>query len=61
MEHYWDEAYGYFTTAVNYPEEGIDRFLGKYAWKREEPLESATKLEAFRLAARLFPRVTSPS
>lgn len=50
MEHHWDEAYGYFTTAVNYPEEGIDRFLGKYAWKREEPLESASKIgEAFRL------------
>ena len=50
MEHHWDEAYGYFTTAVNYPEEGIDRFLGKYAWGREDPLESATNIgNAFRL------------
>ena len=50
MEHHWDEAYGYFTTAVNYPEDGTDRFLGKYAWKRESPLESASKIgEAFRL------------
>jgi len=50
MEHHWDEAYGYFTTAVNYPVDGTDRFLSKYAWKRESPLESASKIsEAFRL------------
>ena len=50
MEHHWDEAYGYFTVATNYPEEGTDRFLGKYAWKREDPLGSATKIsDAFRL------------
>ena len=50
MEHHWDEAYGYFTDAVDYPTNGINRFWGKYANSREEVLGSATKLgEAFRL------------
>ena len=50
MEHHWDEAYGYFTDAVDYPTNGTNRFWGKYANSREEVLGSATKLgEAFRL------------
>ena len=50
MEHHWDEAYGYFTTAPDYPVNGTDRFWGKYADGREDPLGSATKIvEAFRL------------
>ena len=31
MEHHWDEAFGYFTTATNFPEDGTDRFWGEYA------------------------------
>ena len=31
MEHHWDEAYGYFTSATDYPTSGTDRFWGKYA------------------------------
>jgi hypothetical protein len=33
MENHWDEAYGYFTDAVDYPANGTDRFWGKYANK----------------------------
>ncbi|MDG1841883.1 MAG: DUF4856 domain-containing protein [Crocinitomicaceae bacterium] len=31
MEHHWDEAYGYFTDATDYPTSGTNRFWGKYA------------------------------
>lgn len=49
MEHYWDEAYGYFTSSTDYPTTGTDRFWGKYASSRESVLSSATKIaEAFR-------------
>lgn len=49
MEHHWDEAYGYFTSAIDYPNNGTDRFLGKYAYSREGLLSSASKIaEAFR-------------
>ncbi len=49
MEHHWDEAYGYFTSEIDYPTNGTDRFWGKYADKREAVLGSKTKLaEAFR-------------
>ncbi|MBI2259604.1 MAG: DUF4856 domain-containing protein [Flavobacteriia bacterium] len=49
MEHHWDEAYGYFTSAVDYPTSGIDRFWGKYAKDREVLLGSSTKIiNAFR-------------
>jgi hypothetical protein len=49
MEHHWDEAYGYFTDAVDYPTNGTDRFWGKYANSRESVLSSATNLSvAFR-------------
>ncbi len=50
MEHHWDEAYGYFTDAVDYPDNGTNRFWGKYANSREVVLGSASKIsEAFRL------------
>lgn len=29
--HHWDEAYGYFTSSVKFPEEGVNRFWSKYA------------------------------
>jgi len=50
MEHHWDEAYGYFTEAVDYPTSGTDRFWGKYAYNTLETLlGSATKIsQAFR-------------
>lgn len=49
MEHHWDEAYGYFTTATDYPASGANRFWGKYANSREGLLGTASALsEAFR-------------
>lgn len=49
MQHHWDEAYGYFTTAIDYPTSGTDRFWGEYTYKREGVLGSATILgNAFR-------------
>jgi hypothetical protein len=49
MEHHWDEAYGYFTSAVDFPTNGTDRFWSKYANGREAVLGSATNLSlAFR-------------
>ena len=49
MEHHWDEAYGYFTSEIDFPTNGTDRFWGKYAAGREDLLGSATKIaEAFR-------------
>ncbi len=49
MEHHWDEAYGYFTSEINYPSSGTDRFWGKYANSRESLLGSASKIStAFR-------------
>ena len=50
MEHHWDEAYGYFTDAVNYPTNGTNRFCGKYANNTLETLlGSATTISrAFR-------------
>lgn len=49
MEHHFDEAYGYFTSEVDYPTNGTDRFWGKYASSREAVLGSKTKIsEAFR-------------
>jgi hypothetical protein len=35
MEHHWDEAYGYFTDAIDYPTNGTDRFWGKYCNKQD--------------------------
>ncbi|TXB66018.1 DUF4856 domain-containing protein [Vicingus serpentipes] len=49
MQHHWDEAYGYFTSEINYPTEGTDRFWGKYTFAREAVLGSATTIsQAFR-------------
>ncbi|OUT71717.1 MAG: hypothetical protein CBB76_02945 [Crocinitomicaceae bacterium TMED16] len=50
MEHHWDEAYGYFTDAVDYPTNGTSRFWGKYANNTLETLlGSATRIgRAFR-------------
>lgn len=51
MEHHWDEAYGYFTDATDYPTNGTDRFWGKYANKSylEDNIGSATDISlAFR-------------
>ena len=49
MEHHWDEAYGYFTSEIDYPTNGTDRFWGKYANSREALLGSATNIAtAFR-------------
>ena len=51
MEHHWDEAYGYFTSATDYPTSGTDRFWGKYANKSylEDNIGSATIIAtAFR-------------
>lgn len=44
MEHHWDEAYGYFTAAIDFPTAGADRFWGKYADGREDVIQSATKI-----------------
>ena len=46
MEHHWDEAYGYFTDATNYPTSGTNRFWGKYTYSREDLLSSASTLSA---------------
>jgi hypothetical protein len=46
MEHHWDEAYGYFTDATDYPTNGANRFWGKYADGREDLLNSASRLSA---------------
>ena len=51
MEHHWDEAYGYFTDATDYPTNGTDRFWGKYANNSylEDNLGTATDIAtAFR-------------
>jgi hypothetical protein len=51
MEHHWDEAYGYFTDAPDYPTSGTNRFWGKYANKSylEDNIGSATDISlAFR-------------
>ena len=51
MEHHWDEAYGYFTDAIDYPVNGTNRFWGKYANKSylEGNLGTATNISlAFR-------------
>jgi len=50
MEHHWDEAFGYFTDAVDYPTNGTDRFWGKYSNGRESVISSATNIyNAFKL------------
>jgi hypothetical protein len=50
MEHHWDEAFGYFTDAIDYPSNGTDRFWGKYANGRESVISSASNIyNAFKL------------
>ena len=44
MEHHWDEAFGYFTSSVNYPTEGTDRFWGEYCNTVDPQLGSNAKL-----------------
>ena len=44
MEHHWDEAFGYFTSAIDFPASGTDRFWGKYASGRDAAIQSATKI-----------------
>jgi len=44
MEHHWDEAFGYFTTATNFPSEGTDRFWGKYSNAVDEHLGTNQKI-----------------
>jgi hypothetical protein len=49
MQHHWDEAYGYFTSSVNFPTSGGDRFWGEYSTTVEPHIQSASKIsEAFR-------------
>jgi hypothetical protein len=48
MEQHWDEAYGYFTDAIDYPTNGTDRFWGKYANKSYMQGIGAEIAEAFR-------------
>lgn len=48
MEHHWDEAFGYFTSATNFPEAGTDRFWGEYCNVVDPQLGSnATLMNAF--------------
>ena len=44
MEHHWDEAFGYFSSEIDYPTNGADRFIGEYAHDREDLLSSSTKI-----------------
>ena len=44
MEHHWDEAFGYFTSSVNFPTEGTDRFWGGYCNTVDPQLGSNKKL-----------------
>ena len=49
MEHHWDEAFGYFTSEINFPNAGTDRFWGEYSYGREALLSSASKIyDAFK-------------
>lgn len=49
MQHYWDEAYGYFTSATDFPSSGTNRFWGKYSDVVNPILGSSSKIsEAFR-------------
>ena len=49
MEHHWDEAFGYFTSYIDFPSNGTNEFWGKYTHNLEGSLGSASKLmEAFK-------------
>jgi hypothetical protein len=48
MEHHWDEAFGYFTSATDFPTNGTDRFWGKYSTTVDGLLgTNATIMNAF--------------
>ena len=48
MEHHWDEAFGYFSEAVDFPTSGTDRFWGKYSNGRNAVLGcNKTIMDAF--------------
>ncbi len=38
MEHHWDEAFGYFTSSVDFPTNGTDRFWAKYCNSVADPV-----------------------
>lgn len=42
--HHWDEAFGYFTSSVNFPAEGKDRFWSKYCNDRNAIMGSNAKM-----------------
>jgi hypothetical protein len=44
MEHHWDEAFGYFTSATDFPATGTDRFWGKYSNTVDGSLDSNSKI-----------------
>ena len=49
MQHHWDEAYGYFTSATDFPASGTDRFWGEYGTVVEPLTLAASKImDAFR-------------
>ena len=49
MQHHWDEAYGYFTSSIDFPVSGTDRFWGEYGTIVEPLTLTSSKIsEAFR-------------
>ncbi len=61
MQHHWDEAYGYFTSSIDFPTSGGDRFWGKYAVGRESVIQSASKIsDAFRKGRAAFDALDYP-
>lgn len=42
--HHWDEAYGYFTSSVNFPAEGVNRFWSRYANDMDKHIGCNAKL-----------------
>ena len=48
MEHHWDEAFGYFSEAIDFPTTGTSRFWGKYCNGRNGVLgTNKTLMDAF--------------
>lgn len=48
MEHHWDEAFGYFSEAIDFPAGGTSRFWGKYCNGRNGVLgTNKTLMDAF--------------
>lgn len=44
MEHHWDEAFGYFTSSIDFPASGTDRFWGKYSTTVDPQLGTNQKI-----------------